>query len=276
MIKKAILVVLGLFLLGGLLLGRDLFSYVRTGVRGVQSAARDSVPVGLELNRARDMIRDLDPEIRRSMTTIAKEEAAVEALEREVQKRSAALDQRREQIMRLKEDVAGGGNVFHYAGRSYSSEQVRADLSTRFANYKTCETTLTNLQQVLEARRAGLEAARQKLVEMQAAKQKLELEVENLEARLKMVEVAQAANQVHFDDSHLARTRELIGDLSARIDVMGKLASAETTTGEIPLDEPAAENIVDAVAAYFDEGSNATADSSVTESGEQLVKHRAE
>jgi hypothetical protein len=104
-----------------------------------------------------------------------------------------------------------------------------------------------------------LDAARQKLAEMQAARTQLVVDIENLEARLKMVEVAQTAAGFKFDDSNLSRTRELVADVSARLEVMSKLAQLETAGGEIPVDAPMTVDVVDQVAEYFGETSGEAA-----------------
>ncbi len=78
-----------------------------------------------------------------------------------------------------------------------------------------------------------------------------------------MVEVAQASSEINVDDSRLARAKDLISDLRTRLDVAATIVAAEGQyTGEIDLDGPKAENIVDQVTEYFDD---------VRPSDEQLV-----
>ena len=62
------------------------------------------------------------------------------------------------------------------------------------------EATLGKLTQVLAARDRGLDAGREKLKAMQAAKSQLEVDVANMEARLEMVKVAQSTSEFNFDD----------------------------------------------------------------------------
>ena len=59
------------------------------------------------------------------------------------------------------------------------------------------------------------------------ARRKLEVDVQNLEAKRKLVEVAQASSDYVFDDSQLARAKELINDIRTRLDVAAKLANAD-------------------------------------------------
>ena len=72
------------------------------------------------------------------------------------------------------------------------------------------------------------------------ARRKLEVDVQNLEAKRKLVEVAQASSDYVFDDSQLARAKDLINDIRTRLDVAAKLANADVNVQtEIPLNESA-------------------------------------
>ena len=155
--------------------------------------------------------------------------------------------------MRLKDDAASGKSVFRYAGRSYSIDQVKLDMSNRFQRFKTAEATLESLRKIHRARENSLNAARQKLEGMLAAKRQLLVEVENLEAQRQMVAAAQTTSNYHFDDSKLGRVKELISDLQIRLDTEKKLVEAEDYFhDEIPIEENSPDDIVDQVTSYFE------------------------
>ena len=101
----------------------------------------------------------------------------------------------------------------------------------------------------------------QLLDERAHADPQLEVDVENMEARLEMVKVAQSTSEFNFDDSQLARTKELCRDIAARIDVAEKLVNAETTyPGQINLDaEETGASISDQITSYFDASEKADA-----------------
>ena len=89
---------------------------------------------------------------------------------------------------------------------------------------------------------------------MMASKSQLEVEVANLQARQKMVEVVQTTSDFNFDDSHLARTKELIDQIGTRIEVDYEIATAgDQFHGEIPLDEidNAEADLSEEIAEYF-------------------------
>lgn len=256
MIKKVLVSGAVLALLSGLFFGRDAVSYVSTSVGWVKDSVKDSVPIEFEIQRARNMIRDLDPEIARNMHLIASEETQISGLREDLMASQKQLEKDRRDVMRLKTDLEHGGSQFVYAGVSYTHSQVETDLTRRFERFKVKEATVDKLNKILAARDAGLVAANEKLKSMQGSKRQLEVEIENLKARLEMVKVAQSTNNFVFDDSKLARTRQALKDIKARIDVAEKLANANVASpDQINLEESESRNIVDEVAKYFKDGS---------------------
>jgi chromosome segregation ATPase len=247
------------FIIGGvallvlvLLFGRSTLSYIRTSAGYISDAAQESVPIEFQIDRARGMIKDLVPEVRKNMQVIAKEEVEIKKLEEQIAQTQTRLVKEKEQLLRLKTDLASGQSNFTYASRSYTAEQVKMDMANRFERYKTSEATLASLEQMLTARQRSLDAARQKLEGMLVAKRQLAVEVENLEARLQMVAAAQTTSDYQFDDSRLGQAKELIAKLRTRLDVAEKLANAETKyQGEIQLDGTSPANIVEEVTEHF-------------------------
>jgi hypothetical protein len=210
------------------------------------------VPVEFQIDRARDMVRDLEPEIRRSMHIIAKEEVAVEQLDQQIGTNQEKTEKEKRDILRLQADLGRGKNLYHYASRTYSSDEVKQDLARRFNRFKVSDDTLASMKQMRDARVKNLDAAQQKLAAMINARRKLEVDLANLEAKRKLVEVAQASSEYVFDDSQLARCKELITDIRTRLDVAAKLANADVNIEvEIPLDDATPSDITDQVADYF-------------------------
>jgi chromosome segregation ATPase len=261
MLRKILVSGVGVGLLGLFFFGRDAASYFGTSIGWVKDSVKNSVPMDFEIQRARRMIKDLVPDIRANMHLIAKEEVEIEKLDRQIADSSTRLEKDRTELMRLKTDLASGKTVFQYAGRRYDASQVKADLANRFERYKTTDATRSSLEQMHQARQKSLEAARQKLENMLAAKRQLEVDAEHLDARLKMVEAAQTTSNYNFDDSQLSRAKELVADLRTRLDVAEKLVNSEQYFhDEIPLDGPTSENILEEVTEYFQGNQSQVAD----------------
>jgi hypothetical protein len=231
--------------------GRSTWSYVKTSVADVTSAVAGAVPVDFEIRRARTMLADLTPEIRDNMLVIAREEAAIARLAEQIADHEERLGQEKGDILRLTADLESGKSVFRYAGRDFSADDVRTDLSRRFTRHKTSADTLEKLQAQQDARRQGLDAARDKMNGLLAAKRQLEVEVERLDARRMMVDAAQTTSRLTLDDGALSRTRQLVEELNARLDVAERLVTAEIEpVDEIPLDTDDGD-VVEQVTKYF-------------------------
>ena len=237
---------------GGLLLGTSAYSYVKTGVHSLRDSVKDQIPIEVEIKRARELITDLKPEIASNLKLIAREEVEVAKLQREVNVKQTSLSKSKDSILKLKEDLQSGVRYVTYQGKKYSIEQVRQDLGDRFKHHQSLEATSEKLVKILDARERNLIAARRKLDEMLAAKRELEVQVENLQARLTMVQVAQAGNQFAVDDGAIGQVRQALDEIATRIDVAEKLASGVDEIGSVPVEaQEHHEDLAERISAYF-------------------------
>lgn len=236
----------GLFAGGGLLVlllllfsSRGIWSLLATTKDNIAQAVEDKIPIDVQLGMASKMIEALEPQIKDHKRYIALEELRVADLEKKLKEDEGKLAKRWSDIERMRDDLAKGGSSFVYAGRNYTSQEVETDLAGKFDRFTTSESTVEQNRKVLEFRKKALSAAQDKLRELVAAKEKLELEVEELAAKLKLVEVAKTASELNIDDSQVGKTRDFLQGIKARINVEEKLAQADGLVfGEIRLDEP--------------------------------------
>src|SRR5262249_5224567 len=142
--------------------GRHLHSYVRTAGGWVSDSVKQAVPIEFDIDRARGMVKDVLPEIRKNMQIIAREEVEVDRLQQDIDRLEKKQDKDRTDLMSLKTGAASGQSNFKFAGRSYTLEQVKCDLANRFERYKTADATLASERAILDARQKSLSAAREK------------------------------------------------------------------------------------------------------------------
>ncbi|MEM6776089.1 MAG: hypothetical protein AAF670_00450 [Planctomycetota bacterium] len=259
MIRKLLTTGAALGLLTGVTLATPLGSYARCGWNYVTSSANDAVPVEWELKRARQMIADLKPEIESNARRIAEEKIHVVKLERELDQTQSRLAKSKSDIQRLTADLKMDRNSYAYGGKTYTSAQVKSDLSHRFKRFQTREQTSEKLSQMLHARQSSLRAATERMDAMLDARRQLEVEVENLQARLGALRVAQTSSTLNLDDSHLSKTRDLLDDIATRIDVAEETMAVDVEYfGEIELDEPSDETLLEDITAYFDRDVDST------------------
>ncbi|MGV3485662.1 MAG: hypothetical protein ACO1RT_14695 [Planctomycetaceae bacterium] len=252
MLKKLILAGGAVTLMSGLSLATPIWSYGRCATSWLTDTASDAVPLEWEMKRARQMIEDLQPEIAKNAKQIAREKIEVARLERQVAQCDEALAKTQADIERLSADLRSGDEAYTYAGKTYTSVAVKEDLNNRFNRFKTRRETADKLRQMLDAREASLRSAADRMDAMLASKSQLEVEVENLQARIGALRVAQTSSELSLDDSHLSRTRQLLDDIASRIDVEEETVAVDNEYfGEINLEETASEDLLDEISNYF-------------------------
>jgi len=252
MLRKLFMAGTALTLLSGLTLATPIGSYARCGWNYLTDSASESVPLEWELKRARQMIVDLQPEIQDNARRIAREKIEVVKLERQLGDTDQRLAKAQDEIQRLTDDLREDSPNYSYGGKTYTSVQVKSDLSNRFKRFKTRQQTSDKLQDMLSARQASLRAASERMEAMLDARRQLEVEVENLQARVGALRVAQTSSQLHLDDSALSRSRELLDEIATRIDIEEETMKVDVEYfGEIDLDEPSDENLLEDITAYM-------------------------
>ena len=237
MCKKATFAVLGLLLVGGLLFGSNFIPYAQTTFQRVKAKAQDAIPMDVQLETAENQLSKIQPEIKNMVWQIAKEKAQIKRLASDLNRQSESLAKRYDEMMTLREHISSGEEVYVATnGKAYTNERVKEDLRHRFSVYQTAEKTVEKSEQILELRRAALESALVKLDEAQAQERELAVQIENLKARQRMVEVAKSASHIDIDDSQFAKTRKMIDDISARIDTEEEMLSlVPKYFGQIPV-----------------------------------------
>src|SRR5438105_4673733 len=121
---------------GGFVFGRDAASYLRTGASSIRHAVKAEVPVEFEIARARNLVEELVPDIRRCMHVIAEQQVDVEHLQQSIARKDCEIGKQKDALMSLRTDLGTGKHVFVYASRSYTQDEVRRDLSVRFERFK--------------------------------------------------------------------------------------------------------------------------------------------
>lgn len=215
--------------------GSDGLSYITTAGRLVKDHVKVSVPVEFELERARTMVSGLVPEVRHNLMSIAQEEVGIEHLRKDVARVEADLFQEREHLLKMRSDIENKSGSFKKGIRVATTEEVREELARRFSRYQTSEATVVAKQQLLEARERSLIASRAQVDNMLNVKKDLELQIEQLEARLKTQQNQAVTSEIAIDDSQVSKCRQLVDDLRIRLEVADRIMATNGKYSDVPV-----------------------------------------
>src|SRR5262245_36339836 len=106
----ALAAVAGWFLLSNTHFG----SYARTAFQKMKNGAKQSVPLEFEIERVKNEVAQLVPDMHDHLKAIAVETVAVDNLREEVKVARANLTEQKKKILVLKKDVESGVKMVNY------------------------------------------------------------------------------------------------------------------------------------------------------------------
>ena len=253
LIKFGVVPAVVLLLVGGLLLGGDLFSYVNSSVSSLRTSVRESIPVEAELQRARDMLEDIIPEMRANVKLIAQEQVEIEALKRDIAQCEHGLGDDEARIRKLTALLGSGETYFTISDRRYSRDAIRNDLARRFERHKEAQAVVAGKERLMAAREKSLEAAEQMLDKARSQKELLASRIESLASQNRLVRASSVGSKIQLDDSKLARTERLLGQIKKRLDVAERVLAYEGRfVDEIQVNVVDEADLLTQVRNYFD------------------------
>ncbi|MDA1015074.1 MAG: hypothetical protein O3A00_11565, partial [Planctomycetota bacterium] len=225
----------------------------------VRNCVKSEIPLDVEIERAREMVSGLMPEIRQCLHVIAEQKVEIDRLETKIARKQKDVGRQEEAILALREDLKSGGTTFKYVNHTYTAKEVARELELRFARFKTARESLRRDDQILVARRQALDANQKELDKMLQKKQELEVQIVQLEARFDTLKANEISASISIDNSELARATTLIEELNRQLDIRENVLAAEgRIAGDIPVELSIEDkaDVLDEIDSYF-EGSAA-------------------
>lgn len=256
-------VILGVLGAGVVLTGTT--SYVRSSGRMIKTAVKDSIPFEFEIQRARDLLDDLVPELRANLRLVAAEEVEVANLEKEITRQKADAEAERLKVKKLRAALNQQKTSYRYGGVEYGRDEMVSELARRFDQLRTTEKLIDGRNELLKNRKRTLDAAIRKLETTRLARVQLEAEIESLEGQFRLTQAQAAESRFEIDDSKLAQTQKVIEELRKRLDITQRVLAREAKFVEnipVEIDLESESSVVDRVDTYFS-GEEALEDTSV-------------
>ena len=265
-VKRGVIVAAGALLIGGLVFGKDLTSYIRSSVKSTRMAIKDSVPTEFELQRAKDLLEDIIPEMHANIRLMAEEEVEIAALSADIPESSKRLAKQRDKIEHLSETLAVQQASYRMGERFFTRDEVKDDLARRFERFKEAELILASKERLLKARQSSLESASQILKRTRAQKALMEDRIAALEAQHRLIRAASVGSKLQVDNTKLAQAEKLIGEIKKRLDVSERVLAHEARfTEAIPIETVNTAELLAQVKEHFNEGSQGVSVAAATD-----------
>ena len=243
----------GVFLIvGTLVFGKDLASYMKSTTKLARQTVKDSVPIEFELRRAQDLLEEILPEIHANIRMIAQEEVELAALKTEIDESRQAVDQQRQRVEKLRSALEQDRDSFNFGGRKYSRQEVTDELAAQFEHLREAELVLASKIKLHENRETSLKSAMTLLEKTKGQKRILAAKIEALESKHRLLKATAVGSGVKVDNSKVAQTEKLIDDIRKRLEVAERVLAHESKfVQSIPVDQVSEKDLVSEVDAYL-------------------------
>ena len=232
--------------------GGHAFSYLRSSGKMIRESVKDSIPFEFEIQRARDNLDDLIPEMKANLRLVASEEVEVAELETEMDDEREAVASERQKIQYLTSTLKTRQVSYTIRRLEYTRAEVVEELSRRFEHLRMADSLMKGKEELLRNRKRSLEAALKKLDQTRLARVQLDSQIEALEAQFRLLQAQSIESEFHIDESKITQTKEIITDLKKRLAIAQRVMARESKFVEfIPVSQIEDSEIVERVEAYL-------------------------
>lgn len=253
MLKKlliaAVAVMVGLVVLRKTELG----SLMRVWWKKATVCARNKVPIETEIESLREQISQLDRSTKEHFSAYAEEAVAVDNLEANVKTLQAKLEEQERSILTMRKDLKSDTATISYGDNTYSRDEVTRQLKHDWEQYQRGLVHLKARKEALKARKQALQLTKEQSEAMKEARSELVAQLDQLEAELKTVRLAQTRSHTPLDDSDLSQIKDGVSRVRDRIRVEQKKLefAGETTRGPIRVHQKSTKNLLEEIDNHF-------------------------
>lgn len=219
MFKSVILVGLAIFLVAVLLFGPATGNFFRSTFKHVRNEVNNNIPIEFELERAKNMLEEIIPEMTANIQLISQEEVEIAALKSEIESNIKPLAMERSQIESMSNQMNIEKVSYNIGGHKFTRGELAEDLANRFERFKECEMLQQSRAKMLESRQKSLENAIKTLANTRQNKQLLENKIASLESQYRLIQASQVGTGYSIDNTSIARTEKMIDQIKKRLDV---------------------------------------------------------
>ena len=251
-VKRSILILAVVMIIGTILFGNDVVSYAKSSLKFTQETAKESIPIEFELRRAKDLLEEIIPEIHANVQMIATEEVEIATLKKEMEDSAKSVADEKARVSKLRSELAKNQESYTFGNKVYTRGEVTEELAWRFERLKEAEMVLESKKRLMGARENSLKSATELLEKTRSQKRLLASKIEGLESQHRLVKATAIGSGIKIDNSKLAQTEKLIGDIKKRLDVAERVLSHESKfVQNTDIDIVEEKDLVEKVDEYF-------------------------
>lgn len=187
----------------------------------IRDNVEEQMPLDVEIERARRRTAELATMILRQREIVVRQSIDAENLRNEILKAEKKQSDQKKDLLTLRASLSSPAQEYVTASDTeVETSDKQRQLEAAFENYKMADATLDARREVLRLRSQTLLEAQQQLHAVEESRKQLQLQVENLVARLELVKAKSGDSNSAVDKESLAQSSSQLRRLDDRLKFM--------------------------------------------------------
>jgi chromosome segregation ATPase len=172
-----------------------------------------AIPPEIEIESLRGEIARMDNDIRNTLRPLAEKMVNIEQEEQAIKTAEANLTNRREQLVRLRNDVASNNERVSFGQVNLSLEQAKRKLTNEVSIYDSQRGNLESRKRRLDALRTSVEATHTQLNKLMEQKRTFSEQLDQIVADLEVQKLNEIAKPMPIDNTKVSSIQERLQKL---------------------------------------------------------------
>jgi chromosome segregation ATPase len=199
-------VILVAVVLGGIFLLKStrMASYGHVMWNKARTSWERNIPPEMEIDSLRSEIARMDNDIRKTLRPLAEKMVSIEQEEQAIKADEVRLAQNREQLVRLRNDVAANTERVSFGHSTLTLDQAKRELNNKVSIYESRKATLESRKRRLDAMRTSVEATQTSLNQMMEQKRNFAEQLDQIVADLEVQKLNEIAKPLPVDNNKVS------------------------------------------------------------------------
>jgi len=214
-------VILVAVVLGGIFLLKStrMASYGKVMFDKARVSWERNIPPEMEIDSLRSEIARMDNDIRKTLRPLAEKMVTIEQEEVAIKTREADLAQHREQLLRLRNDVASNTERVSYGRNVLTLNEAKAKLNREVSLFESRKSTLESRKRRLDALRTSVSATQLQLDHLMEQKRNFSEQLDQIVADLEVQKLNEIAKPLPVDNNKVSSIQERLRNLRKNLSV---------------------------------------------------------
>lgn len=213
--------------------GREVMSYIRTGINEIRSQTKDCIPLDFEIKRAENMLSNLDRTDDRLISALAGQIQSLRRMDEEIARLTEKVEDMKSALRHQNEEL----KVILVKGNDFTTREAKAiNVEKQFKAVKAAESSLKAKIEARDRTQERLTHIKDQREGLKAQRVELQNRIAALKTNVELLKLSETRSKAVLDSDQLAE----LADLKKLVDGLEERIGTSLIEHQLRTEEPKA------------------------------------